>query len=86
MCTAQGVYFPTELENTVQITAKFGWPAIPDDVEKACLVQAAQLFKASDAVFGGVAIGMDGGVLRVRSSLNPMAEGLLEGYCKPRVA
>lgn len=79
-------YFPTGLENTVQVTAKFGWPAVPDDVNKACLVQAAQLFKASDAVFGGVAIGMDGGVLRVRSSLNPMAEGLLEGYCKPRVA
>jgi hypothetical protein len=70
----------------VQVTAKFGWPAVPDDVNKACLVQAAQLFKASDAVFGGVAIGLDGGVLRLRSSLNPVAEALLEGYCLPRVA
>lgn len=79
-------YFPVGYEDTVQITAKFGWPAVPDDVNKACLVQAAQLFKASDAVFGGVAIGLDGGVLRVRSAMSPLAEALLEGYCKPRVA
>jgi hypothetical protein len=79
-------YFPTEMENTVQVTAKFGWPAVPDDVNKATLIQAAQMFKAPDAVFGGVPIGLDGGFMRVRSALNPMAEGLLEGYCKPRVA
>lgn len=70
----------------VQVTAKFGWPAVPDDVEKACLVQAAQLFKASDAIFGGVSLGLDGSVLRVRSSMSPLAEALLEGYCMPRVA
>jgi hypothetical protein len=70
----------------VQVTAKYGWPAVPDDVTKACLVQAAQLFKASDAVFGGVPLGLDGGVLRVRASMSPIAEALLDGYCKPRVA
>lgn len=79
-------YFPLGLENTVQVTAKFGWPAVPDDVNKACLVQAAQLFKASEAVFGGVQLGLDGAVLRVRGGLNPIAEALLEHYCKPRVA
>ena len=36
-------YFPTGMENTVQVTAKFGWPDVPDDVNKACLVQAARL-------------------------------------------
>ena len=70
----------------VQITAKFGWPAVPDDVTRACLVQAIQLFKAGDAVFGGIQVGLDGFVLRVRSSLNPIAEALLEPYSLPRVA
>jgi len=70
----------------VQVTAMFGWPAVPDDVEKACRVQAAQLLKASDAIFGGVSLGLDGGVLRVRATMTPLAEALLEGYCKPRVA
>ena len=68
----------------VQVTAKFGWPTVPDDVEKACLVQATQLFKASDAVFGGLSF--EAGILRVRDTLNPMAAMLLERYCKPRVA
>ena len=69
----------------VQVTAKFGWPAVPDDVAKACLIQATQMFKASDAVFGGLSFG-DAGFMRVRGGINPMAEGLLEPYCKPRVA
>ena len=69
----------------VQITAKFGWPAVPDDVTKATIIQACQLYKAGDAVFGGLSFG-DGTSLRVRNGLNPMAESLLEYYCKPRVA
>jgi hypothetical protein len=70
----------------VQVTAKFGWPAVPDDVEQACVVQALQLFKAPAAPFGGIELGDGGGVIRVRQSLNPIAEALLEGYSKPRVA
>jgi hypothetical protein len=68
---------------SVQITAKFGWPAVPDDVFKACLIQAAQLYKSSDAVFGG--LNFDTGIFRVRGPINPMAEALLERYCKGRV-
>lgn len=67
----------------LQVIAKFGWPAIPDAVTKACLIQATQLFKASDAVFGGVQLSPEmGGVLRVRGQLNPMAAGLVEEFVK----
>jgi len=66
----------------VQITAKFGWPAVPDEVKKAALIQASQLFKASDAVFGGVQIGIDGGALRIRQALNPMADALLQPFVR----
>jgi len=77
-------YFPMSASGRpgCQITAKFGWPAVPSDVTKACLIQAAQLFKASDAVFGGVQLGLDGGVFRVRQALNPMAQALLEPYVR----
>jgi hypothetical protein len=83
-----GSYFPRSASGRpgVQITAKFGWPAIPDDVRKACLIQAVQLFKASDAVFGAIQLGEGGFATRVGRGLNPMAESLLEGYCLPRVA
>jgi len=69
----------------VQVTAKFGYASVPDDVRKAALTQAVQLYKASDAVFGGMSFG-DGSFIRVRDTLNPMAAALVEPYCKPRVA
>jgi hypothetical protein len=66
----------------VQVTAKFGWPAIPDDVAKACLIQATMLYKASDAAFGAVQLSIDAPALRLGGRLNPLAAGLLERYVK----
>lgn len=70
----------------VQITAKFGWPAVPDDVTKACLVQAGLLFKADDASLGAIQFADAGVALRMQNRLHPIAEALLEPYCRPRVA
>lgn len=64
---------------TVQITAKFGFPSVPEDVKKACLIQAAQLYKAKDAVFGAVSFG-DSGAMYMRSGLASAAKALLAPY------
>lgn len=69
----------------VQVTAKFGWPAVPDDVTKACLVQAGLLFKADDASLGAIQFADAGVALRMQNRLHPVSEALLEPYCKPRV-
>ena len=69
----------------VRVTARFGWPAVPDDVKKACLVQSAMLFKSADAVFGVTEFANAGAALRVGRTINPIAAALLEPYCKPRV-
>ena len=69
----------------VRITAKFGWPAVPDNVEKACLTQAWQLYKAKDAPFGIATFGDMGGGLRVSGALNPIARALVDQYAKPAV-
>lgn len=80
-------YFPLGMEETVQITAKFGWPAVPDGVEMACLIQAAQLYKAGDAAFGVLQLtSLDGAAVRIGGSLHPQAEALLQNYSRPRVA
>lgn len=63
----------------IQITAKWGWPAVPAEVNKACLIQATDLFKAKDAAFG-VAGGSDFGVLRVTSGLHRIAKALVDPY------
>lgn len=68
----------------VQVTAKFGWATTPTDITNACLIQATQLYKAPDAAFGILAFG-DGGGLRVRGGLNPIAAALVEPYGLPRV-
>jgi hypothetical protein len=66
----------------VQVTATVGWPAVPDDVVKACLLQTAQLFRGADAPFGVASFGLDGGAMRLRESLHPLAAAILQPYVK----
>ncbi len=68
----------------VQITAKWGWPTVPDDIRKACLIQSADLYKSKDSAFGVAGVG-DMGVLRVRSGLHPTAQALVGRYARPAV-
>ena len=76
-----GGYFPTSARPGVQVTAKFGWPAVPDDVKEACLIQAHMLFKAGDAALGGVQLGVDGNAFSV-GEMHRTARGLLERYVR----
>jgi hypothetical protein len=69
---------------TVSVTAKFGWPAVPDDVAQACVIQAVSLLKAPAASMGILQVGIDGIPARV-PALHPIAVTLLEPYCKARV-
>ena len=74
-------FFPRAMYGraSVQVTAKFGWPAIPDDVTMACLIQSAALFKSQDAVFGAVALGDTGGVMFSPGRVIATARALLDG-------
>ena len=74
-------YFPVGGRPGVQVAAKFGWPAVPDDVAQAWLIQSAQLYKASDAVFGAIQLG-DGFATRIRQSMHPIAAALLDSYVR----
>lgn len=49
---------------TLRVTAKFGWSAIPADVEYATLLKAAALFRRKDAPFGIAGVG-DFGPMRI---------------------
>ena len=72
-------YFPVSYEALVQVTARWGWPAIPHDIETATLIQSIMLFKALDAPFG-VAGSADVGELRIQALLHPTARALAEAY------
>lgn len=69
--------FTVATQATVQITAQWGWNAVPDPVKQACLILAAETFKLRDAPFGVAGFG-DFGAVRVRD--NPMARAKLMPY------
>jgi hypothetical protein len=60
----------------VQVTAKWGWPAVPANVVTSCLMLAVADDKAKDAPFGVAGFGD----YAVRIRANPMVEEKLRDY------
>lgn len=65
----------------LQVTAKFGWPAVPESVERACVMQTRNVFKAMQAQNGLVQIAVDGTAVRM-PTIDPMARMLLDNYVR----
>ncbi|MEU0809518.1 phage head-tail connector protein [Streptomyces sp. NPDC005970] len=65
----------------IRITAKFGWPAVPDDIAQAALIQASRLFKRKDSP-EGVMGSAEWGVVRL-SRRDPDVWNLIEPYILP---
>jgi hypothetical protein len=49
----QSFSLPTNARPQIEITAKWGWPTIPDDIEQATYILSADLYKRKDSI-GGV--------------------------------
>jgi hypothetical protein len=63
----------------LQVTAKFGWPSVPADVEEAVLILAQKLFKRNETSTG--VIGFDGQGTTVRlSRRDPDVDDLLSPF------
>lgn len=74
-----GYWFPTDADRPgVQVTAKFGWAAVPDEVKLACVFQAQMLYASKDARGG---VWGDSG-LRVSRFMHPQAEELLTDFVR----
>ncbi|HUS42882.1 MAG TPA: hypothetical protein VMY16_09465 [Ilumatobacteraceae bacterium] len=66
----------------VSVTAKFGWAAVPTDVNQACLIQAKGIYKSTSGTFSGFQLAADAGIVMRTPSLDPVARGLLEPFRK----
>lgn len=66
---------------TVEVTAKWGWPAVPKPVKDATLLLAQRLYTRKDSPTGVAGFG-DYGVVRVTASDADVAR-LLDPYAKP---
>jgi hypothetical protein len=68
----------------IRVTATWGWPAVPDNVVQAALIQAGRLFRRKDSP-EGVLGSADWGAIRV-SRLDPDVQALLADFGEPGIA
>jgi hypothetical protein len=68
----------------VQVTARWGWSAVPDPVKQAGIIQSVSIFKAAEAPFGALGLA-ETGILRIRSGLHPTALALVQPYRRDAV-
>jgi hypothetical protein len=65
----------------VRVTAVWGWPAVPDAVVKATIIQAARLYRRKDSPEGVVGVA-EWGTVRV-SRIDPDVQALVAPYRLP---
>jgi hypothetical protein len=75
------VLYPSCLGPTLSVTAQHGWSAVPSEVEEACVLKAASLFKRKDAPFGVAGFGEFGAVRITRADTDVVS--LLADYVVP---
>ncbi|MFC5187130.1 head-tail connector protein [Actinomadura harenae] len=75
---------PVTGRRTVRVTARWGWSAVPDQVQEAAILRAVALFKRKEAVYGVADFGEFGPVRITRA--DPDVMDLLRPFQKPMVA
>lgn len=65
----------------VRVTAKWGWPAVPDEVVQATLIQASRLYKRKDSPEGVIG-SAEWGVVRL-SRTDPDVYALIQHFILP---
>lgn len=68
----------------VQVTARWGWPAVPDQIAQAAQLLAARLYRRKDSPQGVIG-SADWGVMRV-SRIDPDVEALIAPFVIPVIA
>jgi hypothetical protein len=67
----------------VRVTARWGWPSVPDVVAEACLLQASRLYKRKDSPEGVFGTDQWGGIRVPR--VDPDVQALLADLATPAV-
>lgn len=75
--------FHDTMRSNLQVTAQWGWLAVPAEVKEACLMLGADTFQIKDTRLGVAGGDNFGGVVRVRESV--MAQAKLKNFCRQKV-
>lgn len=73
--------FDPTIKNNVQVTAKWGYSAIPEDIKTATLIQALRYFKRKDTPFNTYG-DVNTGVSELFSRIDPDVQTILKGHKK----
>lgn len=77
-------WFPAgNRRSSVEVTATWGWPAVPDAIAEACLLMSARIYRRRQSPEGVIGFG-DFGPIRV-SRIDPDVAMLLDPYRKTPV-
>jgi hypothetical protein len=76
-----GAYWALARNSRIRITAKWGWPAVPDEVAQAALIQATRYYRRKDSP-EGVTGSADWGGIRL-SRVDPDVKDLISHLILP---
>lgn len=71
---------------SIEVTARWGWPAVPTDIKEACLVAAARLFAQRNAPTGILGGSLEGMPTQILGTDAPTFWRLVGPYRKPVLA
>jgi hypothetical protein len=75
-----GISYPKPYTQAlVEVTAQWGWAAVPTPIHDATVIQAIANFKAADVPFGATPFA-ETGVVRLKQALHPTAAMLIAPY------
>lgn len=74
--------FPKNVYRGVRCQAVFGWPAVPQAVKQAAIIQAGAVWMSRSAPAAVVGSADLGGLIRMTRALHPEAQILLESFRK----
>lgn len=77
------LYFPSDYPRSVQIAGRFGWNAVPPEIEQATIIVASQLLqRARQAPFGVVGVGLDQASAVRLARVDPQVAALVGPYVR----
>jgi hypothetical protein len=78
-------WFRTDLLRSVEVTGRFGWPEVPDDIRVATSILASRLaLRVRQAPLGVTALGIDGVAARVART-DPDVAPIVAAYTRKRL-
>jgi len=72
--------FPVSTDAAVKVTARWGWPSVPEPVKEAHLLQCARVWARRQAPLGSIQAPELGGGERLLSRLDPDVQVMLDPF------